>query len=254
MTDREKVVGSEADREQEQLQKLDKLRKLVQTILGNHLWLIGTVFVLVLGAMLGLVWVKGANSPTRYLARLTLCYNPKHHGKIGQYDDKYVLRILNRRSTRDAFASQSDELNGRRRGILGYIHIGMDRKQPHTFSIELSAASEAEAVAFINEFAGACIQEYSGERMRDLRQWKELLDAEKKAEGIEKKITDEAKEEARRIRNDADREAKDIADKLERAIAFDGKTNGRERILELGLDNNQIAERLIKVYKEVISS
>ena len=47
------------------------------------------------------------------------------------------------------------------------------------------------------------------------------------------------------------REAKDIADVLLKAIAFDRKTNGRERIIEMGLSNEQVAERLEKIYEEV---
>ena len=43
-----------------------------------------------------------------------------------------------------------------------------------------------------------------------------ILDAEKKAEGIEKKITGDAKDEARRIRNDAEREVKERKNEVRR--------------------------------------
>lgn len=46
------------------------------------------------------------------------------------------------------------------------------------------------------------------------------------------------------------RDPKDIAGALEKAIAF-GRTNGRERLLADGLDNEQIAQRLIEIYKQV---
>lgn len=46
-------------------------------------------------------------------------------------------------------------------------------------------------------------------------------------------------------------DAKELADLLSKAILFKGKTNGRERILELNLDNKQIAEKLIELYKIV---
>lgn len=45
----------------------------------------------------------------------------------------------------------------------------------------------------------------------------------------------------------------DIADNIKKALAFNRRTNGRKRILELGLDSETIAERIIGVYKEVIS-
>ena len=48
------------------------------------------------------------------------------------------------------------------------------------------------------------------------------------------------------------REPKDIAQALQQAIAFEGKTNGRERILEMGLSNEQVAERLIAIYQSLV--
>ena len=47
------------------------------------------------------------------------------------------------------------------------------------------------------------------------------------------------------------REPRDIANALEKAIAFKGKTNGRERIIECGLTNEQVAKRIIEIYKRV---
>ena len=48
------------------------------------------------------------------------------------------------------------------------------------------------------------------------------------------------------------REPKDIAQAILQAIAYEGKTNGRERIIEMGLSNEQVAERLIEIYKQVL--
>ena len=48
------------------------------------------------------------------------------------------------------------------------------------------------------------------------------------------------------------REPKDIADALVKAIAVKGKTNGREKILEYGLINQQVAEKIIGIYKQII--
>jgi glycosyltransferase involved in cell wall biosynthesis len=42
---------------------------------------------------------------------------------------------------------------------------------------------------------------------------------------------------------------RDIADKLKKALYFCSKTTGRERIINLGLDSNTIAEKIIKIYK-----
>ncbi len=39
---------------------------------------------------------------------------------------------------------------------------------------------------------------------------------------------------------------------LKEALAFEGRTNGRKRILELELSNEQVAKRIIKIYEEVL--
>ncbi|MBR6551204.1 MAG: glycosyltransferase [Paludibacteraceae bacterium] len=47
------------------------------------------------------------------------------------------------------------------------------------------------------------------------------------------------------------REPKDIAVALQKALAYEGKTNGRQRILEMGLSNDQVAERLMAIYQSL---
>ena len=49
------------------------------------------------------------------------------------------------------------------------------------------------------------------------------------------------------------REPKDIAEALLKAIAHECKTNGRTRIQEMGLSNDQVAERLIAIYESVLA-
>ena len=48
------------------------------------------------------------------------------------------------------------------------------------------------------------------------------------------------------------REPNDIAEALQKALAFEGKTNGRDRILEMGLSNEQVAQRLIAIYEGIV--
>lgn len=48
------------------------------------------------------------------------------------------------------------------------------------------------------------------------------------------------------------REAKELAEGLAKAIAFEGKTRGRERIIADGLDNDRIADQLLEIYNSVI--
>ena len=48
------------------------------------------------------------------------------------------------------------------------------------------------------------------------------------------------------------REPKDIAEALQKALAHEGKTKGRERILEMGLSNDQVVKRLIAIYQSLV--
>lgn len=48
------------------------------------------------------------------------------------------------------------------------------------------------------------------------------------------------------------REPKDIAKALSQAMTFEGRTNGREKVVEMGLCNEQVAERLLAIYKAIV--
>jgi len=50
----------------------------------------------------------------------------------------------------------------------------------------------------------------------------------------------------------AERHTDDIAEKIRQALAFKGKTNGRQRIIDLGLSNELVAKRLVEIYKKVL--
>lgn len=51
---------------------------------------------------------------------------------------------------------------------------------------------------------------------------------------------------------DADeRSAGELAELLEKALAFNGRTEGRKRIEELGLTNEQVAKRLVDIYQNL---
>ena len=48
------------------------------------------------------------------------------------------------------------------------------------------------------------------------------------------------------------RDPKDIAEALQKALAFGRRTNGRERIIEMGLSNEQVAKRLEGIYRMLV--
>ena len=47
-------------------------------------------------------------------------------------------------------------------------------------------------------------------------------------------------------------EVRNLVEALKRALAFEGKTNGRERIVRDGLSNEQVAARIVKIYKGIL--
>ena len=78
-----------SEKELEQLKKLEQLRRLLQTILREHVRLLVAVFVIVLSAILLSVYLKAVYSPVRYEAQAMLYYYPKHTANIRPYDGKY---------------------------------------------------------------------------------------------------------------------------------------------------------------------
>jgi len=48
------------------------------------------------------------------------------------------------------------------------------------------------------------------------------------------------------------RDPMDIAEALKKAIAFEGRTNGREKILEYGLTNEQVIKRIMDIYAQIV--
>ena len=52
----------------------------------------------------------------------------------------------------------------------------------------------------------------------------------------------------------AKRTPDDLAEKIRMALAFKGKTQGRQRIIDLGLSNDLVAKRLVEIYEEVIKN
>lgn len=45
---------------------------------------------------------------------------------------------------------------------------------------------------------------------------------------------------------------KDVAEKVEKALSFNSRTKGRERIIELGLTNDLVAKKLMEIYEDTL--
>ena len=49
-------------------------------------------------------------------------------------------------------------------------------------------------------------------------------------------------------------DAQELAGLLRKAISFDGKTQGREKVIADGLDNRMVAQQLIGIYERIVKS
>ena len=49
-----------------------------------------------------------------------------------------------------------------------------------------------------------------------------------------------------------DYDAKNIAEKLNRVLKNGKRSNGREKILKMGLDSESVANRIVEIYKDVL--
>lgn len=49
----------------------------------------------------------------------------------------------------------------------------------------------------------------------------------------------------------ASREVSELAALLQKALAFEGKTSGRDKVVNDGLDNRQVAKKLMKIYESI---
>ena len=47
-------------------------------------------------------------------------------------------------------------------------------------------------------------------------------------------------------------EPEDVAEKIQKALNFGKRTNGRQRIMDLGLDSGSVAEKLHSLYREIL--
>lgn len=46
--------------------------------------------------------------------------------------------------------------------------------------------------------------------------------------------------------------AEELAELLKKALAFEGRTEGRKRIVELGYTNELVAKQIIKIYEQIL--
>ena len=168
-------MDDSSDRELEQLERIEQLRKLVQAILSNYIWLLVVVFVLFLALSLAYSYMSVTRANDRYQATIVLHYYPKNTQRIQSYDAKYLVQMFNRQALiHKFFKEMSDELSANKVSA-SRIMVGQERKQNNSIIITLYARTENDAITLTNSFAQFCIREYTSERINDLQKWKDAL-------------------------------------------------------------------------------
>ena len=93
------MAMTEEEKEQEQLERLNAVRKIAQSMFVKWLWLIILVFIAAAGAVEYMVYTRILNSPRRYMTATKLMFTPKSAPKVKTMDVKEVLQIIERVTT-----------------------------------------------------------------------------------------------------------------------------------------------------------
>lgn len=239
-----KISGADmeklSEKELEQLRKLAQLRKFVQTILAERVWLLAAIFLSSLVAVTAMLYYRVVASPERYFSQVNLHFYPKQTDRIKAYDDKYVLQLLNRQTIVNRFHSDSDD------NSEGSVSIFYDKKRPNSYTITLYAHTAEEAINGVNAFAEACVREYTEERTNDLRRWRDVF-AEKKEDVFNKIQAINAQKEEMLV----PLEVISPEDDYERLrIALSGQQDAK---LRLSLSIRSLSERCEKMKSQLAS-
>lgn len=170
-------IGSsvpEMDSEQVQLLKMQQMRKLVQLLLQRHILFLALLFLLCLGGLAGVFYLRDLRSPQRFSAELELLFQPKESEHFKSMDDQTMLQLF----SRDIVKTRTDgELRKQHGGRLnsGDVEIRQKRNRRHLFSITAYGNTREDAVLKANTFARICQEEYRNFRLADLDNWADAI-------------------------------------------------------------------------------
>lgn len=166
-----------SEKELERLKKLKQLRQLLQTILGSHIRLLIVIFLVILGAIMSIVYLKAMYSPERYEAQAILYYRPEKTLNIPAEDGKYVLQILSKSTLQNQFINENSSVQSGNSSTRPKITVAaIERnKKVERFDIRVSSRYRGNAIALTNAFAERCIAAYTEARTASLREMERSL-------------------------------------------------------------------------------
>lgn len=183
-------ITNPVDTEQEQLLRMDCMRRLLQLLLRRHIVLLILLFVLLLLSGATLAVCRNRTSPKRFTAELELLFQPKASEYIQSIDDTAMLHLFSRNLI---FRRVEEELRtaGYAAGGTG-ITITQKRNQRHLFTINAYGNTAEEAAAKANAAARICREEYRNFRLADLANWTDIV--QQQHSGLVEKIHRTAEE------------------------------------------------------------
>ena len=171
---------TEEEKEFEQLDRLNAMRKIAQAMFLKWLWLIIPVFVIAAAATEYYIQGRILHSPRRYFTETKLMFTPKSVPKIKTMDAKEVLQILERVTTFRKYGDLMNMTPEERSRAAQDIEIKTDKYQKNLITITAYAPDGDTAIARANAFAELCIREYAAYRSQDLESWIATLNERKK--------------------------------------------------------------------------
>lgn len=168
---------SERELEEEQIRRLNALRRILLIVAGRWLWVALAAFVAVAGTLTFLLVRRTARSCERVVVQTKLQFYPKSAAKIPAMDARQVFQILTRDTMVRDYIKRA-KLTGVER-LRAWIDLSLtqNRWDPRLFEITVKANTEARAVEKANCFADICLEEYAAYRRAELEKWLKTIDA-----------------------------------------------------------------------------
>lgn len=163
------------DAEQQQLRRLDMMRRLIQSILLRHKILLLLVLVLAGSTVLFALMRGVEKNPARFESRTRLIFMSRSGKRIRAVSTRELNQVLTRRSIAkklpQAIPQAADNPSLTAPGTLELV---FDRKQENVYTIVARANHPGLCVHKANAMAQLCIEEYINYRSEDLRIQKEI--------------------------------------------------------------------------------
>lgn len=170
------------EKEREQLQRFETLRRLACAVLLRRLWAPLLVGVLAFAALCGVLY-RRALAADRFEARAVFLFHPRATEHIKALEAKEVFQILFRRTLKDGLAERlmgEGASDAFRRRLYRTVEFRPEGSDPNIFNALVRAPTAQAAIERANAFAEVCLKAYAAYREADLGRWTETTEARRR--------------------------------------------------------------------------